>query len=141
MAKRLIALLAVALALATVLPPSQSNAQSNGQSLRRTFPGIGIMLPRWRRHLLLRKVPPRVPYYYYDNRGVFFGPRRATGRSDLVASLRARGFRDIGAIQQRGTTFICEATGPSGERVRLVINGLTGGIDGVRVIGFGPRRN
>jgi hypothetical protein len=141
MAKRMIALLAVALALATVLPPPQSNAQYDGQSFHRTFPGIGIILPRWRRHLLQRKVPQRVPYYYYDNRGTFFGPRRATGSGELAASLRARGFRDIGPIQQRGTTFICEATGPSGERVRLVINGLTGGIDGVRVIGFSNKRN
>ncbi len=141
MAKRMIALLAIALALATVLPPPQSIAQQNGQSFRRTFPGIGIMLPRWRRHLLLRKVQPRVPYYYYDNRGAFFGPRRTTGRSELVASLRARGFSDIGTIQQRGTIFIFEATGPGGERVRLVVNGLTGGIDGVRLIGVGNKRN
>ena len=140
MAKRMIALMAVALAFAAVLPPPQSNAQYDGQSFHRTLPGIGIILPRWRRYLLQRKVPPRMPYYYYDNRRSFFGPRRLAGRSELVASLRARGFRDIGPIQQRGSNFIGEATGPSGERVRLVINGLTGGIDGVRVIGLGHKR-
>jgi hypothetical protein len=46
---------------------------------------------------------------------------------DVSNSLRARGFRDIAPPQQRGnTTIIPQATGPSGERVQLII---------------GPRRN
>jgi hypothetical protein len=77
---------------------------------------------------------PRLPNYYFDSFGAFVFPRRPLASGDVAKSLATRGFHEIGPVRQRGTTYITEATGPDGERVRLVINGVTGGIDGVRVI-------
>ena len=139
MVKSWVAMLALALALIAIVPAPVSVAQDHGIWTRRPFPGFGVIVPRLRRHFLLQRAVPRVPNYYYDNRGILFGLRRPSGRSDIATSLRARGFRDVGPIQHRGTTYVTEATGPGGERVRLVINGLTGGIDGVRVIGVGRK--
>jgi hypothetical protein len=139
MLKRWVAMLALALALVATVPAPVGVAEEQSIWTRRPFPGFGVILPSMRRHYLLQRTIPRMPRYYYDNRGTLFGPRRPSGRSDIATSLRARGFRDIGTIQHRGTTYVTEATGPEGERVRLVINGLTGGIDGVRVIGVGKK--
>jgi hypothetical protein len=83
---------------------------------------------------------PLLPYDYYSQRGLVPGGHRMLGSNEVVNSLRARGFRDISPPQNRGSTFITEATGPRGERVRLIINGKSGGIDGVRAIGFEDRR-
>lgn len=74
---------------------------------------------------------------YYGNRRIVPKTRGAIGQNEIVGSLKKRGFRDISPPKRRGSTYIVEATGALGERVRLIINGKTGGIDGVRVIGFG----
>lgn len=77
--------------------------------------------------------PPQLPPYYLERRGSA-APRDSMGPNDVAASLRARGFRDIAPVQQRGNTMIVpQATGPSGERVQLVI-GPGGEIVGVRVL-------
>lgn len=76
--------------------------------------------------------------YYGSNRRIV--PKGPVTQVEIVNSLKKRGFRDIEAPRHRGQTFVVEATGSLGERVRLVINGRTGGIDGARVIGFGGRR-
>lgn len=76
---------------------------------------------------------------YYGNRRVVPKTRGAIGQKEIVGSLRKRGFHDISTPKRRGSTYIVEATGTLGERVRLIINGKSGGIDGVRVIGFGKR--
>lgn len=136
MAKWLVAVLALLLVVA--LPSPAPVAQEYGISIRRSLDELGTVLPRLRR--LLRREAPRLPRYYYDNRGGRFLPRRPLVQSDVVTSLQRQGFKDIDIVQQRGTTYICEATGQGGERVRLVVNGLTGGIDGVRQIGPRQRR-
>lgn len=81
----------------------------------------------------------RDTFDYYGNRRIVPKTRGAIGQGEIVTTLKKRGFRDIDAPKRRGATYIVEATGALGERVRLVINGKTGGIDGVRVIGFGKR--
>ncbi|MFG1377881.1 hypothetical protein [Xanthobacter autotrophicus] len=57
---------------------------------------------------------------------------------DVAASLKARGFVDVSAVRQRGRSFLAEATGPRGERVRLVLDADSGEINGMQVIGFRP---
>jgi hypothetical protein len=77
--------------------------------------------------------PPPLPPYYLERRGLG-APKGSVGPGDVAASLRARGFRDIAPVQQRGNTMIIpQATGPAGERVQLVI-GPGGEIVGVRVL-------
>jgi hypothetical protein len=77
--------------------------------------------------------PHALPPYYLDRRGGEAG-KGTLGPNDVAASLRARGFRDIAPVQQRGKTMIIpRATGPAGERVQLVI-GPSGEIVGVRVL-------
>lgn len=128
---------AVAGLLAGILPAAGADAQERLWK-RRPMPDFGMSFPNRLREPFFRRGIAPLPGYFFENRStIFFGPRRPFGHNELVNALRARGFKDVGAIQQRGSTFITEATGPSGERVRLVINGITGGIDGVRVIGKG----
>lgn len=67
------------------------------------------------------------------------GPHPLTVEA-VAPSLEARGFRQIGAVRQRGQSFLAEATGPRGERVRLVLDAASGDISGMQVIGTGERR-
>lgn len=57
---------------------------------------------------------------------------------EVAANLKARGFVDVSAVRQRGRSFLAEATGPRGERVRLVLDADSGEINGMQVIGFRP---
>ncbi len=81
-----------------------------------------------------RRIAPPIPNYYFD-RSPVVRPKAPVGPApnDVASSLRARGFRDIGPMQQRGNTSITEAVGPAGERVQLVI-APNGDIVGVRVL-------
>lgn len=81
----------------------------------------------------------RDTFDYYGNRRIVPKARGQVSQTEIVASLKKRGFRDIEIPRHRGSTYVVEATGALGERVRLVINSKTGGIDGVRVIGIGKR--
>jgi hypothetical protein len=67
------------------------------------------------------------------------GPHPLTAET-VAPSLEARGFRQIGAVRQRGQSFLAEATGPRGERVRLVLDAASGDISGMQVIGSDERR-
>jgi hypothetical protein len=81
----------------------------------------------------------QLPNYYLERQGPVAAPKGPVPPGDVATSLRARGFRDIGPVQQRGNTSIVpQATGPSGEKVQLVI-GPNGEIVGVRVLGPGGR--
>jgi len=132
------ALLVVAVTvLAVDFSASVSHAQ-HGLYLHRQRIGRIIVMPRLPVPFVRRGIP-LLPYDYYSQRGVAPG-HRLLGSNEVVNSLQARGFRDITPPQNRGSTYITEATGPSGERVRLIINGQSGGIDGVRAIGFEDRR-
>lgn len=87
----------------------------------------------------LMRVGPRDSYDYYGERRASPGARKHLSQKEITLSLRKRGFHDIGAPRRRGSIYIFEATGPEGERVRLIVNALTGGIDGVRAIGSSRR--
>jgi hypothetical protein len=136
MLKQAVAIAGLALALTGILPAAGADAQERFWK-RRPLSEFGTNFTNRLKEPFLRRRLAPLPNYFFENRSAIFGPRRPVGHNELANALRARGFKDVGAIQQRGSTFITEATGPSGERVRLVINGITGGIDGVRVIGKG----
>jgi hypothetical protein len=102
--------------------------------------GRVVIVPRRPPVPFIRPGIPLLPYDYYSQRGIAPGGQRPLGSNEIVSSLQARGFRDISPPQNRGSTYITEATGPRGERVRLIINGRSGGIDGVRAIDFEGRR-
>lgn len=84
--------------------------------------------------------PPPGPYAPYDAppaRG------RASGPVDADAAVRmlsGRGFSNISVIRRRGATILLEANGPRGERVQVVVDGASGAISGMKVIGFGDKR-
>lgn len=138
MARRILAG-GLALLLAVALAAPASEAQSAREWNRSAVPGGVIVAPP------LPPPPggpppfvrsaPKLPQYYLDRSGPVTAPNTPVGPNDVAASLRARGFRDIAPVQQRGNTMIVpQATGPSGERVQLVI-GPRGDIVGVRVLG------
>ena len=125
--------LGAALALAMLLPASHGDAQPDQP--RRGAPSAGNLMraPSPPAHVPApRGMGPRIPNYYFE-RGPVVRPKAPVGPNDVASSLRARGFRDIGPMQQRGGTSITEAVGPAGERVQLVI-GPNGEIVGVRVL-------
>ena len=143
MAWRTIAKGLVALALVSVLFAPASEAQSSRNWGRAGAPGGPFAspppLPPPQASPNLRSAP-RLPEYYLERRGPVAAPSAPMPPGgDVANSLRARGFRDIAPPQQRGnTTIVPQATGPSGERVQLVI-GPNGEIVGVRVLGPGGR--
>lgn len=73
------------------------------------------------------------PYQPYQSHPVHGAPLTS---EEVAPSLRARGFVDVSAVRQRGRSFLAEATGPRGERVRLVLDAESGEISGMQVIGF-----
>ncbi|HVT55303.1 MAG TPA: hypothetical protein VHD34_04560 [Xanthobacteraceae bacterium] len=88
---------------------------------------------------LLFQFGGRDSFDYYGNRRIVPKARGPVNQNDIISSLKKRGFHDIKVPKHRGSTYVVEATGSLGERVRLIINGKTGNIDGVRVIGIGKR--
>ena len=114
-----------------------------GHSVRRRIGRI-VMMPRYVPFVPFGphvRFGPRAPYDYYGERKAAPGIRSVLSPAEVVSSLQGRGFQNISAPQRRGATYILEATGPLGERVRLIVNAVTGGIDGVRVIDVGGRRH
>ena len=141
MSRRTIATLLVA--LATMLAVDFSASVSFGQHgffQHRRRIGRIVIFPRRPPMPFIRPGIPLLPYDYYSQRGIAPGVHRPLGSNEVVNSLQARGFRDIAPPKNRGSTYITEATGPGGERVRLIINGQSGGIDGVRAIDVDGRR-
>ncbi|WP_332119445.1 hypothetical protein [Azorhizobium caulinodans] len=59
----------------------------------------------------------------------------------VMQSLEARGFSGVSRPVLRGRTYVCEATGPRRERVRLMVDAGTGVIVGLTVIGFDSSRD
>lgn len=125
-----LAVLLLALALADGASVPWSFAQ--GAGVRISEPRAIDVAPR----------PPRrrVPGYYSERPPRTGGPRRPMAQDELTTSLHTRGFSDVVFLQRRGATYIYEATGPRGERVRLIVNSVTGGIDGVRQLGVGRKK-
>jgi hypothetical protein len=124
------AVLALALVL-TEMPVPPSLAQ--GLGLRVEGPLITVQIaPRPSRR--------RVPGYYSERPPRASTRRRQLTSNEITAALQGRGFHDIVFIRHRGATHTFEATGPRGERVRLIVNSYTGTIDGVRQLGVGRKR-
>ncbi|QTL01825.1 hypothetical protein J5J86_13510 [Aquabacter sp. L1I39] len=59
---------------------------------------------------------------------------------DVQRRLEGWGFTGVSDLEMRGTSYLCEATGPRRERVRLVLDAHTGDISGMEVIGFEDMR-
>jgi hypothetical protein len=127
--------LAFALIVAADFSASFSFGQ-NGHSVRRRIGRI-TMMPRFMPFVPFgphMRFGPRAPYDYYGERRAAPAIRGQLSSGEIISSLQGRGFQNISSPQRRGATYILEATGPRGERVRLIVNAMTGGIDGVRVI-------
>ena len=138
MARRILAGGGFALALALILIAPVSEAQNSRNWNRSRLPAGPFAAPPSQAGPPVRSAP-QLPNYYLERRGPVVGPKGPVSPGDVATSLRARGFRDIGPVQQRGnTTIVPQATGPSGEKVQLVI-GPNGEIVGVRVLGQGGR--
>lgn len=135
----------IGFAFALIFAADFSAAVSYGQyahSVRRRIGRI-MVIPRYAPFVPFgphMRFGPRAPYDYYGERRAAPAMRAQLSPAEIVTSLQGRGFQSISPPQHRGATYILEATGPMGERVRLIVNAVTGGIDGVRVIGPGGRR-
>lgn len=82
--------------------------------------------------------PPAAPAY-----GPYVGRSQEPGAltpETVEGHLLARGFSRIANLKLRGGSYVCEATGPRRERVRLVVDATSGEISGVQVIGFEDKR-
>jgi hypothetical protein len=135
------ALAKICLAIALMLAADFSAAAAEGQqrySVRRRIGRVLRPLAPAIAPLSFFRFNEREPFDYYGNRRIVPKSRGRITPNDIVGTLKKRGFHDIEVRRHRGTAYIVEATGALGERVRLVINGSTGGIDGVRVIGSKP---
>jgi hypothetical protein len=127
-------LLLIAVAIAAVDFSASVSFGQHGPFMHRQRIGRVVVRPLLPLPFLRRGIP-LLPNDYYSQRGIAPG-HKLLGANDIVSSLQNKGFRDIAPPQRRGATYITEATGRRGERVRLIINGRSGGIDGVRAIGF-----
>ncbi|MFG1478507.1 hypothetical protein V5F53_07535 [Xanthobacter sp. V4C-4] len=82
----------------------------------------------------LHSVPPRNLYRAYEGQLPRAG--RPLTPTTLVAGLEARGFSRVDILRRRGHSMLAEATGPRGERARLVVDTVTGEITGLQLLGF-----
>lgn len=131
---RVSAVLALAVLLLAEAPVLQP-AQAQGLGIRMGTPWRGAVV----RPLPGRRLPgPYAPYEAPPAAGAAMpGGMDANGAVDM---LRGRGFSKISVLRQRGAIIILEANGPRGERVQLMVDGVTGAIAGMRVIGYGDKR-
>ncbi|TCT06258.1 hypothetical protein [Aquabacter spiritensis] len=122
--------LAACIALAgftlAVRSSSHSNAEVLGVTLSPPFQGTDSSVSG--------TAPPYSPYVGRSDK-----PHPVTPET-VEAYLAARGFTGISNLERRGGSYICEATGPRRERVRLVVDASSGDISGMQVIGFGDKR-
>ena len=58
----------------------------------------------------------------------------------VVRILYRRGFDEVSIVRKRGPNYVAEAIGPRGNRVRVVVDGRTADIVGIRVIGWAHDR-
>lgn len=83
--------------------------------------------------------PPPGAYDPYNAPPVA-SPPGGVDEAAAIRMLAARGFTNIGVVRRRGPTLVMEANGPRGERVQLIVDGASGAINGMKVIGFGDKR-
>lgn len=123
---------ALALALALIAPASEAQTPRNWNRTGLPAGPFGVPPPSPQAGPSVRSAP-RLPEIYLERKPV--AAPKALSPGGVANSLRERGFRDIAPVQQRGkTTIVPQATGPSGEKVQLVI-GPNGEILGARVLG------
>lgn len=77
-------------------------------------------------------LPPHVYEPYRPPMGA--GAKAMTG-DQIIRDLRIRGFREVEVLWRRGRTYLCEAVGPRGERLQLVVDALSADIIGVQILG------
>jgi hypothetical protein len=80
------------------------------------------------------------PRHFRVVQGWSWGRRRMPGVGDLEApdvmrELRRRGYAHVDGLTRRGQTYVGEATGPGGERMRVTIDAQTGEITGYAPVG------
>lgn len=56
------------------------------------------------------------------------------GQTAAEAALGREGFRDVARLQRHGGVWVAEATAPGGIRSRVVVDGTSGDVAGVRPI-------
>ena len=66
-------------------------------------------------------------------------PNAFLSPQDVLAILSARHLTLIGELRRRGDYYVMDARGPRGEVVRLVVNGHSGVVEGVRMLSPQPR--
>lgn len=120
------------------LPASVSQAGAIGLPLVGPFAGVSAATAA---QAALGGALPGIiaPRAYQPYQPSPFPPRALTAET-VAPHLEARGFSAVSAVRQRGQSFLAEATGPRGERVRLVLDASSGEISGMQVIGFERRR-
>lgn len=115
------------LAGALVCPvPPRAQAQTLGSGVAPLRKADLLRVP------LIARPDPYQPYQHPAP-----AARLPLAAEDVARSLKARGFVDVTVVRQRGRNFLCEATGPRGERVRLVVDAASAEISGMQVIGYG----
>lgn len=75
--------------------------------------------------------PPYAPY-----QGMAPGGAHPLDLHEVAESLGARGFVNVTGLRLRGRIYVCEATGPRGERVQLVVDADSGEISGMQLLGY-----
>lgn len=124
---------------ALLLAPAIAWTLVNGLSSARAQ-GVGVLLAQ---PPTLGDVAPAIsltqpePYRPYQKRPP--GGTHPLAPDEVAQSLSHRGFSDVSVVRQRGQAYLCEATGPRGERVRLVVDAASGEISGMQVIGYRGR--
>jgi hypothetical protein len=116
-------------------------------------PVTGELLYRVPRRLVVGRVPPRFVARSLMLQPPAWTPRRArrilvqysgygsagAGQPpDVVRELGRQGYRDIGGLTRRGGNWVGEATGPQGQRQRIIIDG-SGRVRGSSPSGGGGR--
>jgi hypothetical protein len=111
-------------------------------------PAVSTAQPELQRVWHEREAPlvPRLPRLSNGSRPTLDSPFPVPApRSDPFLSpqdvriiLAARHLTLIGELRRRGDYYVMEARGPRGEVVRLVVNGYSGVVEGVRVLGPKP---
>jgi hypothetical protein len=108
-------------------------------------PAVSTAQPEPQRAWREREAPlvPRLPRLPNGSRSTLDSPFPVPApRSDSFMSpqdvriiLAARHLTLVGELRRRGDYYVMEARGPRGEAVRLVVNGYSGVVEGVRVLG------
>ncbi len=118
--------LLIAPAIAWMLIDATSAVRGQGVGLLVAQPSAVGEMP-----LTLTQPEPYQPYQKHPPGGA-----HPLAPDEVAQSLLHRGFSDVSVIRQRGQAYLCEATGPRGERVRLVVDAASGDISGMQVIGY-----